>query len=107
MTTFSSRDEAERVGEELVERRLAACGTVFPAVHSFFHWEGRVQREHESMLLLKTTRAASASLQAELQRLHPYENPEVLEIPVSGGAPAYLAWLGDMVDAGVRDESGE
>jgi periplasmic divalent cation tolerance protein len=101
LTTFGTRDEAERVGEALVEGRLAACGSVVPSIHSFFRWEGRLHREHESLLLLKTTRERSAKLQAELERLHPYENPEILELSVSGGAPAYLAWLGEST----RDES--
>jgi periplasmic divalent cation tolerance protein len=93
ISTFGGRDDAERVGEDLVERRLAACGSVIPIIHSFFHWEGQLQREHESLLLLKTAAASSAKLQAELKRIHPYENPEILEIPVSGGSPAYLSWV--------------
>lgn len=105
LTTFGTRDEAERIGEALVEQRLAACGSVFPAIHSFFHWEGKLQREHESLLMLKTTGSRSSKLQAELQRLHPYENPEILEVPVTGGAPAYLAWLAESTQVG--RESGE
>jgi periplasmic divalent cation tolerance protein len=93
LSTFGSRDEAERVGEDLVERRLAACGSVIPIVHSFFYWKGQLQREHESLLLLKTAAASSAKLQAELKRMHSYENPEILELPVSGGSPAYLSWV--------------
>jgi periplasmic divalent cation tolerance protein len=93
LTTFGTRDDAERAGETLVEGRLAACGSVIPVIHSFFYWEGRLQREHESLLLLKTTAAGSARLQDELRRLHPYENPEILEVPVSGGSADYLAWV--------------
>jgi periplasmic divalent cation tolerance protein len=93
LSTFGSRDEAERVGEHLVERHLAACGSVIPIVHSFFYWEGQLQREHESLLLLKTAAASSAKLQAELKRMHSYANPEILELPVSGGSPAYLSWV--------------
>jgi periplasmic divalent cation tolerance protein len=109
LTTFSTRDEAERAGESLVEKRLAACGSVIPVIHSFFHWEGRMQREHESLLLLKTTAEISPKLQEELRRIHPYENPEILELPVTGGSPAYLAWMAAEVGAGSgdRQESGD
>lgn len=93
LTTTSTRDEAERIGESLVAKRLVACGSVIPMVHSFFHWEGRLQREHEALLLLKTTAAAAPAAQAELLVMHSSVNPEVLEVPVSGGAAAYLAWL--------------
>lgn len=99
LTSFSTRDEAERIGETLVERRLAARGSVIPVAHAFFRWEGRMQREHESLLLLKTTAARSAELQAELLRLHPYDNPEIIEIPITGGSGTYLSWLGSEVGA--------
>ena len=47
LVTASDRAEAERLGEAMVEKRMAACGSVVPMIHSFFHWEGRLQREHE------------------------------------------------------------
>lgn len=93
IATAATRDEAERIGEALVAKRLAACGSVIPGVHSFFHWEGKLQREHEALLLVKTTAAASAACQAELRALHSYQNPEILEVPISGGSAAYLEWL--------------
>jgi periplasmic divalent cation tolerance protein len=93
LVTATDRAEAERLGEALVTRRLAACGSVVPTIHSFFHWDGELHREHEALLLVKTTAAASRAAQAMLKELHSYENPEILEIPVTGGSAAYLAWL--------------
>ena len=89
----SERAEAERVGEALVERGLAACGSVVPTVHSFFRSEGRLQREHESLLLLWTSAERSAEAQVELSTLNPNRNVEILEVPISGGSAAYLEWL--------------
>ena len=87
------RAEAERIGEALVEKRLAACGSVLPNVHSFFRWEGRLQREHEALLLIKTSAERSAAAQAELRSLHSLDNPEILEVQVTGGSADYLSWV--------------
>ena len=103
LVTASDRAEAERLGEALVEKRMAACGSVVPMIHSFFHWEGRLQREHEALLLLKTTRERSSAAQEELKLLHSYVNPEILEIPVSGGSAQYLTWLAGEVQMGPND----
>jgi periplasmic divalent cation tolerance protein len=104
ISTFATRDEAERTGEHLVKLRLAACGSVIPIIHSFFHWEGSLQREHESLLLLKTTTEASPRLQAELRQLHSYDNPEILEVAVTGGSAAYLGWV--MAEVPPQPETG-
>ena len=93
LVTTADRAEAERIGEALVGRRLAARGSVFPMIHSFFHAEGQLQRQHEALLLLKTSAARSAEAQAELRSLHSYENPQILEVPVSGGSAPYIEWL--------------
>lgn len=93
IATASDRSEAERLGEALVERRLAASGTVVPMIHSFFQGGGQLQREHQALLLVKTSATRSAEAQAELKALHSFENPEILELSLSGGSAAYLDWL--------------
>jgi periplasmic divalent cation tolerance protein len=93
LVTTADRSEAERIGEALVSKRLAARGSVIPMIHSFFHAEGQLQRQHEALLLIKTSAARSAEAQAELRSLHSYENPQILEVAVSGGSPRYIEWL--------------
>jgi len=87
------RSEAERIGERIIEMRLAASGTVVPAVHSFHRWEGRLQREHEALLLVTTSAERSREAQAELRALHSRPNPEILEVPITDGSATYLEWL--------------
>lgn len=84
---------AHALARQLVEERLCACVNVLPGVHSVFRWQGAVDTADEVLLLIKTTAAGAAALRARLLALHPYEVPEVLELPVAGGSPAYLAWL--------------
>jgi periplasmic divalent cation tolerance protein len=92
-STFSTRDEAERIGEALVERRLAACGNVIPTIHSFYFWEGKLQRESEAMLLLKTTASHVGQIAAFIQNEGTYDTPEVLAVKAAGGLETYLAWV--------------
>lgn len=88
---------AADLARQLVEERLCACVNVLPSVHSSFRWEGRVESAEESLLIAKTTAAAAPQLRDRIVELHPYDVPEVLELPVGGGLPAYLAWLTDSV----------
>ena len=90
---------AARLAETLVAERLAACVNRLPGVVSNFRWEGQVQQESETLLLIKTTRAGLGALTARIRSLHPYELPEVLAVPVMGGFEDYLDW----VRASVRD----
>jgi periplasmic divalent cation tolerance protein len=87
------RSEAERIGEQLVEKRLAASGSVLPVIHSFHRLEGKLQREHEALLLITTSAERSAEAQAELRALHSHPDPEILEVAITGGSSTYLDWL--------------
>lgn len=92
-STFSTRDEAERVGESLVEKRLAACGNVIPTVHSFYFWQGRMHRESEALLLLKTTAEHVAAIGDFIRTEGSHDTPEVISVAVSSGLPDYLSWV--------------
>ena len=90
-------DRAREIAEALVERRLVACVNVVPLVHSVYRWQGAVEHDDEALLVIKTTRAAVAPLKDALGELHPYENFELVALPVQDGARAYLDWIADSV----------
>ena len=90
-------DSAGRLADTLVVERLAACVTRLPGATSVYHWDGAVHRDAEVLLIIKTTAERLANLTARIEALHPYEVPEVLAVPVAGGAERYLAWLGQTV----------
>jgi periplasmic divalent cation tolerance protein len=101
-TAPSGSDVAGRLGANdlaraLVDEGLCACVNVLPGVRSWFRWQGAVDVADELLLIAKTTRDAAAPLRARIAALHPYQVPEVLEIDVAGGLPAYLAWLAGAV----------
>jgi periplasmic divalent cation tolerance protein len=103
LVTCGSRTEAERIAREIVSRRLAACANLLETpVRSVYRWKGRVEKAREFLLLIKTSVRRLASLQAEVERLHSYDVPEFIALPILTGSPAYLRWLGECVSAGRR-----
>jgi periplasmic divalent cation tolerance protein len=93
LVTCASEAAAEALATTLVEERLAACGNIVPGVRSIYRWQGAVQRDSETLLLLKTTAATVPALSGRVRELHPYDLPEVLALPVSGGLHEYLEWI--------------
>jgi periplasmic divalent cation tolerance protein len=77
-----------------VEARLAACVSVVPGLRSYYRWQGEMETSDEYLLLIKTSRELFPELKLELERIHPYEVPEILALPVVGGSENYLNWLG-------------
>ena len=102
LVTTGGRNDAERLGEALVVDHLAACCSVISTVHSVYYWEGQLKREHEALLLVKTLESRAAAVQEYVRTHHEYELPEILQIPVEGGAPDYLNWLSDQVTQQAR-----
>ena len=92
-TTFPSAAEAERVGGVLVERGLAACVNIFPGMTAVYIWDGELQRESEAAMLIKTRAALAERVMAATRTLHPYDNPALVVLPITGGAEPFLAWI--------------
>ncbi|MGH7483290.1 MAG: divalent-cation tolerance protein CutA [Longimicrobiales bacterium] len=99
-TTAPDTEVAERLVRALVDDRLVACGNILPACRSIYRWEGRVETAMEAVVILKTTAAAVPALVGRVRELHPYDVPEVLALPVTGGLGTYLDWVGDSVRSG-------
>jgi periplasmic divalent cation tolerance protein len=97
LSTAGSREEAERLAEALVERRLAACVNVVGPIRSVYRWQGEVERADEFLLLIKSTAAQFAAVAAAIQELHSYELPECVELEITAGSDAYLKWLAENV----------
>ena len=87
------REKAAELARLLVEGRFAACVNVIDQVESFYFWEGKLNRDAESLLLIKTAATRLEALTQALLAAHPYEVPEVIALGVSGGNPQYLAWV--------------
>ena len=92
LTTVGSEADALELGRTLVEQRLVACVNI-SAVTSIYRWKDGIEQDDEHILVLKTRTDLLEALQARMRELHPYELPEFVVLPVSGGSEAYLAWL--------------
>jgi periplasmic divalent cation tolerance protein len=92
--TCSSVSEARRIARAAVNARLAACVNILPGpVQSIYRWKGKVETAREQLLVIKTSRKRLAALEATVERLHSYEVPEFIALPISRGSAAYLSWL--------------
>lgn len=95
LCTCPDEAAAERIATALVEERLAACVNRVPGIASTYRWQGKVCRDHEQLLLIKTTRERFEALRARIVALHPYELPEVIAVDIAAGHAPYLDWIKD------------
>jgi periplasmic divalent cation tolerance protein len=100
LVTCGSAREARRIALELVEGWLAACGNIPEApVRSIYRWKGKVETAREYLLTVKTSRRRFAALEKTVKRLHSYDVPEIIALPIAAGSAEYLKWIDECVGA--------
>lgn len=95
LVTAASQEEAVAIAQALVTQKLAACVNMFP-VQSVYVWDGAVQQDSEWQLVIKTNLVHWDALAQLIHRLHSYDVPELIAVPIVQGSEAYLAWMTDM-----------
>lgn len=85
--------QAELIASELVKSGLATCINVVPSVNSFYRWQGKLQQDRESLMLIKCPAASYPALEKRVLAVHPYELPEIISVTITGGLQAYLGWV--------------
>ena len=98
ITTAGSQDEARKIAEALVTRRLAACVNIIPRIQSIYWWQGKVGESREWLLVIKTTAAAFNRVASAIKEMHSYELPECVCLTIEGGSQEYLNWIGESVE---------
>lgn len=96
--TTSSIEEAKDLVEAILKERLAACANVVESVKSVYWWKGKLERDNESLIILKTQESKFDELAARVKELHSYENPEIVAVPILKGSSDYLGWIDDEVN---------
>jgi periplasmic divalent cation tolerance protein len=91
--TCKDAEEARKIAKALLDQRLIACASIIPKVESLFHWAGKIDHVDESKVLLKTVRRHFFAVRDYILAHCSYDIPEILEIRIEQGNPAYLAWL--------------
>jgi periplasmic divalent cation tolerance protein len=92
LVTCPQRD-AEKIAKTLIGKKLAACVNEIPLVKSVYRWKGKMQTARESLLLIKTRTVLFGKLEAEIRKMHPYEVPEIIALPITEGFRHYLDWI--------------
>ncbi len=97
--TVPNEPTGRRIAESLVRENLAACVNILPQVISIYRWQGDIQHDGESLLLIKARASRFAAIEARLNEIHPYEVPEIVAVEAADVADAYMQW--------VRESSGD
>jgi len=93
LSTCETEEEAARVARILIEKNLAACVNIVSNVRSFYRWKDEIEDAPELLLVIKTRRDLFDALKAEIAKIHSYEIPELVALPILDGSTEYLAWL--------------
>lgn len=95
--TVKDKDEGLFIAQKILEKRLAACANLYPKIKSVFNYQKQIQIQDEAVLILKTTDHAYDELERFIIKIHSYEHPCVLKLPIEGGAADFMSWINDTV----------
>lgn len=90
---------ADKIASLLVEQRHAACVNIMPNVRSVYRWKGKLERDQECLLLIKSTQAHLQAIKSIIVDNHPYELPEIVAVPINAGLDDYLSWIHECVES--------
>jgi periplasmic divalent cation tolerance protein len=109
VTTVGTEEQANLIAREIVARRQAACVNIVPGIRSIYRWKGKICKDGELLLVVKTLATEFEAVAATIRELHSYELPEILSFGVSHGEQRFLDWIADCVDkrAASRDDEEE
>jgi periplasmic divalent cation tolerance protein len=97
ITTVSKDEIAQKLAHSIVASRLAACVNIIPNVRSVYEWQSKIQEDEELILMIKTRREYVPQLIEFVKKNHPYEVPELIELPINSGNQDYLNWIDGIV----------
>jgi len=95
LVTTSTSDDAYKIADALVAERLAGCVNIIPAIESVYRWEGKVTRDTETLMIIKTTSERYPEVERRVKELHTYSTPEVVALRIERGSEQYLNWVRD------------
>src|SRR3989338_9331518 len=88
--TVSNQEEAGKIADALVKKRLVACVNIINSIKSIFHWKGKIDSADEILLIAKSVKRNFNKIVKEVKRLHSYECPEIIALPIIAGNEDYL-----------------
>ncbi len=103
LTTVDSQDAAERIADEVLKNRLAACVQVIGPIRSKYWWKGSIESSEEYLILIKSRKNLYKEVEDLIREIHPYEIPEIIALPVEEGLEDYLKWMSTTLRRGKED----
>lgn len=97
LVTAASPSECRTIARHLVEAKLAACVNIAPGIESLYRWKGKLAKDKECLMLIKSTRQLFPEIKAAISKIHSYHTPEIIALPIIDGSRNYLQWVGDSV----------
>lgn len=94
-TTTETKEQAQKIARYLVEQKLAACVQISGPIESIYHWKEKMETSREWLLLIKTREDLFKKVKSSIKKLHSYETPEIIAVPIIKGSKEYLNWLDD------------
>ncbi len=95
--TAANEEEAQKIAKHLVEKKLIACCSIIPKVTSIYTWRGEISEDNEALMIMKTKTQLYSQAEEEIKKLHSYEVPEIISIPINTGSKEYLSWLEEQI----------
>ena len=99
MTSVENKNDAEKIAQHLVEKRLAACVQILGPVKSYFQWQGKLDQADEFLCLIKSRDDLFQEIENAIKKLHPYKVPEIIALPINEGSADYLNWMAAELEA--------
>ena len=93
ITTTETEEEAEKIAEKLVSKKLAACVQITPSIKSVYRWQGKVEKSKEQLLFIKTKTGLFEKVEKAIKENHSYEVPEIVAVPINNGSKEYFEWI--------------
>ena len=103
-TTTESKEQAQKIARYLIDQKLAACVQISGPIESIYRWKGNVETAKEWLCLIKTRASLFRKVETAIKKLHPYETPEIIAVPIIKGSKEYLNWLDDETEKKRKDK---
>nr|AIF17178.1 periplasmic divalent cation tolerance protein (cutA) [uncultured marine group II/III euryarchaeote KM3_76_C12] len=97
-TTVPNKEVGDQIANYLVKHKLAACVNILPTVTSIYKWKGKVQKEEELLLMIKSIKQLNVASFEAIKNIHPYDTPEIITVEINDGDPAYLNWISTIIE---------
>ena len=93
LVTTPTKEVGEEIAQKLVASKLAACVNLLPGITSIYDWEDQIHQDTEILLIIKTRATCFEALSETVQKIHPYDVPEIVALPITSGSKNYLDWI--------------